>query len=107
MYTQVNLVIHKLDNMSTSSPSYNHDITLSLYSKKKKPIGVNVCVLQSCLTLCLPGSSVLGILQARILEWLPGPPPGDLPNPGIEPLSLMSPTLTGRFFTTSATWQAP
>ena len=26
----------KLDNMSTSSPSYNHDITLSLYSKKKK-----------------------------------------------------------------------
>ena len=26
--------------------------------------------------------------------------PGDLPNPGIEPMSLMSPTLTGRFFTT-------
>ena len=26
-----------------------------------------------------------GILQVRILEWLPGPPPGDLPNPGIAP----------------------
>ena len=32
-----------------------------------------------------PGSSVHGIFQARILEGLPFPPPGDLPNPGIEP----------------------
>ena len=31
-----------------------------------------------------PGSSVRGISQARILEWLPFPSPGDLPNPGIE-----------------------
>ena len=49
-------------------------------------------VAQLCLTLCdsvdcsLPGSSLHGILQARILEWvLPFPSPGDLPNPGIEP----------------------
>ena len=34
------------------------------------------------------------------------PPPGDLPNTGIEPLSLMSPALAGGFFTTSATWEA-
>ena len=89
----------------------------------------------SCLTLCdimdysPPGSSVRGISQARIVEWvaipfskgsshpkvkprsatlqvdslpseppgklgrLPCPPPGDLPDPGIEPVSLMSPTL--------------
>ena len=53
-----------------------------------------VCVLvaQSCLTLCdptdysLPGSSVHGILQARVLEWV-AIPLGDLPNPGIEPRS--------------------
>ena len=32
-----------------------------------------------------PGSSVCRILQARILEWVSFPPPGDLPNPGIEP----------------------
>ena len=32
----------------------------------------------------------MGILQARILEGLPCPPPGDPPNPGIEP---WSPTL--------------
>ena len=35
------------------------------------------------------------------------PPPGDLPNPGIEPTSLMSPALAGGFFTTSATRKAP
>ena len=43
---------------------------------------------------------------SRQEHWsgLPFPPPGDLPNPGIEPASLMS--LTGKFFTTSATWEA-
>ena len=49
--------------------------------------------LQSCLTLCDPmncslsGSSVHGILQARILEWVAFPSPGDLPNPGMESAS--------------------
>ena len=32
----------------------------------------------------LPGSSVHGILQARILEWVACPPPGGFPNPGVE-----------------------
>ena len=32
-----------------------------------------------------PGSSVHGIVQARILEWVAIPSPGDLPDPGIEP----------------------
>ena len=32
--------------------------------------------------------TVHGILQARILEWVPFPSPNDLPNPGIEPRSL-------------------
>ena len=30
--------------------------------------------------------------------------PGDLPNPGIEPISLVSPALAGEFFTTGTTW---
>ena len=33
----------------------------------------------------LPGSSVHGISQARILKWVPFPSPWDLPNPGIKP----------------------
>ena len=53
-----------------------------------------VCsVAQSCPTLCdltdssPPGSSVHGMLQVRIVEWSPCPPPGDLPDSGIEPRS--------------------
>ena len=34
------------------------------------------------------------------------PPPEDLPNPGIEPASLMFPEFEDGFFTTSATWEA-
>ena len=51
---------------------------------------------------CSPlGSSVPGILQARILEWVAMPSsPGDLPDPGIEPASLAYPALAGGFFTT-------
>ena len=48
----------------------------------------------------------MGILQVRILKWVPMASPGDLPNPGIEPSSLMSPALAGGFFTASATWEA-
>ena len=36
---------------------------------------------------------------------LPCPPPGDLPDPGIELASLLSLALAGEFFTTSATWE--
>ena len=46
-----------------------------------------------------PGSSIHGILQARTLEWLPFPSPGDLPNRGIEPEFPASPALAGGFFT--------
>ena len=67
---------------------------------------------QSCLTLwdpidcILPGSSIHGSLQARILEWVAIPPSGDLHDPGMEPMSLTSPALADEFFTTSVTWEA-
>ena len=67
---------------------------------------------QLCPTFCdpmdcsPPGSSVHRILQARILEWSPCPPTGDLSDPGIELTTLMSPALAGWFCTTSATWEA-
>ena len=38
---------------------------------------------------------------------MPCPPPGDLPDPGIKPTSLVSPALAGGFFTTGASWEAP
>ena len=36
---------------------------------------------------------------------MPCPPPGDLPDPGMEPSSVISAALSGGFFTTSATWE--
>ena len=48
----------------------------------------------------------MGMLQARILEWVAMTSSRDIPNPEIKPVSLMSPKLSGRFFTTSATWEA-
>ena len=53
-----------------------------------------------------PSSSVHGIFQAKILDWVAIYFfPGHLPNPGIEPTSLTSPALAGGFFTTSAIWE--
>ena len=47
----------------------------------------------------------LGFSRQEYWSGLPRPPPGDLPDPGIEPVSLMSPTLAGGFFTTCITWE--
>ena len=61
---------------------------------------------QWCPTLCdpmdhsLPGSSVRGISQARILEWFAISSCGESFQPGIKPVSPTSPALAGRFFTT-------
>ena len=90
--------------------------------KLERPFLRRVCVLatQLCLTLCNP--SVHGISQAVACQaplsmafprqdyWSgqPCPPPGDLADPGIEPMSLTSPALADRLgsFTTSTTWEA-
>ena len=54
----------------------------------------------------LPGSSLHGILQARILEWVAllfSTPRGGSGDPGIQPMTPESPALAGGFFTTSVT----
>ena len=54
----------------------------------------------------LPGSVSVGFSRQEYSNGLPFPPPGKLPDPGIEPASHMSSALAGRFFTASATWKA-
>ena len=49
----------------------------------------------------------MGFSRQEYWSGLPCPPPGHLPDPGIEPVSLMSPALAGEFFTTSTAWEAP
>ena len=66
---------------------FTSDNNINMKEKKESEVS------QSCLTLCgpmdcsPPGSSVHGILQARILEWVAMPSPRDLPDPGIEHVS--------------------
>ena len=48
----------------------------------------------------------MGFSRQEYWNGLPCPPPGDLPNPRIKPVSPRSPALAGGFFTTSATWEA-
>ena len=65
----------------------------------------DIVVESLCLTLSAtpmdcspPGSSVHGISQARTLERVAVSSSRDLPNPGVEPASLVSPALAGEFF---------
>ena len=56
-------------------------------------------VTQSCLTLCDPRTIAhqaplsMEFSRQEYWRWLPLPPPGDLPNPGMEPTSPVSPAL--------------
>ena len=86
-----NMHIHV--QMCTCTRTHTHTHTHTHTPKK-----YHTCsVAKLCSILCdprnysPPDSSVHGISQARLLEWLPWPSPGDLPDPGIEP---WSPALT-------------
>ena len=64
---------------------------LQFLSRQTLQGGMKVLVTQLRLTLCNPmdcsstGSSVHGILQTWVLEWVASPSPGDLPDPRIKP----------------------
>ena len=65
--------------------------SLAVHLKLTQPCESAMCsVAQPCLALCgprdcsPPGSSVRGVVQAGTLEWLPLPPPGELPDPGTD-----------------------
>ena len=68
-------------------------------------------IVQTCLFAVLHTVACQARLSmefSRYEYWsrLPFPPPGDLPDPGIKPTSLMSSALAEEFFTTSVTWEA-
>ena len=68
--------------------------------------------LQSCPSLCDLWTVIhqaplsMGFSRQDYWSGLPSPPPGNLPDPGIESESFMSPAMAGRFFTTIGTWKA-
>ena len=91
-----------------------------IQEQKRYRVSVSVCVCvsvlnQSCPTLCnpmgysLPDSSVHGILQARILEWVatPDPPPVDLPDSEIKPASQADSLALSHLGSPQVTWENP
>ena len=57
-------------------------------------------------TLACQAPPSMGFSRQEYWSGWACPPPGDLPNPGIEPISLTSPALEGGFFNSSVTWEA-
>ena len=74
------------------SPEVEHMNTVCVHAQWLSPI----CNPMHC---SLPGSSAHGIFQATTLGWVATSYSGDLPNPGIKPMSFVTPALAGRFFT--------
>ena len=72
---------------------------------------MHVLSAESCPTLCKSmdcsplGTSVHGIIPARKLESVAIFPPGDLPDSGIEPVSLAVLALAGGYFTNELSWK--
>ena len=66
-------------------------------------------VLLSVIPWTLAHQAPLSVGFSRLEYWsgLPRPPPGDLPNPGIELMSPVSPALAGGFFTTEKPGKLP
>ena len=73
--------------------------TLSLFNR------VRLCKILWAVARQAPLS--VGFSRQEYWSGLPCPPPGDLPDPEAEREFLMCPGLAGKFFTTSATWEAP
>ena len=77
-----------------------------------KAVCMHTKLFQLSLTVCdpmdcsPPGSSFHGILQAKILEWVAMPSSRRSSQPRNRIHLSMSPALAGRFFTTSASWEA-
>ena len=88
--------------------------TDKIFFKRKKKIDglwvlshfshVQLCAILWTIACQAPLS--MGFSRQEYCSGLPCPSPGDLPDPGIKPIGLMSSALAGGSFTTSAMWEA-
>ena len=88
-------------------PQAIHCLLLNLSKPAWIALLIRASILVSCIwlfatlwTLSHQASLSMGFSQQEYWSGLPFPSLGDLPDPGIEPASLLSPALAGRFFTT-------
>ena len=104
--------IHTLNNLSNCILSCSIIICLNCFFRVHLCCYVHVPshfshvrLFATLWTVALQAPLSMGFSRQEYWSGLPCPPPGDLPDPGIEPTSFMSPALAGRFFTTHATWE--
>ena len=74
--------------------------------RKRKRVFSRVLLFVTPRTLARQAPLPMKFSRQEYWSSLPFPPPGDLPNSGIEPVSLTTPALACRFFTNSTTWEA-
>ena len=101
-------------------PMMSNRVKRDLRFPVKNPVFYSLYTLCACMLSCfscvqlfatlwtVPRQAPLsmGFSRQEYQSGLPCPTPGDLPYPGIEPVSLVSPALAGGFFTTRPTWEA-
>ena len=119
VYTGVSAEPHNMSSIGEGA--FVHDAAIlfpHMHSLKRLESQICVCVLSrfshlsptlcdSLWTVALQILLYMGFFRQGYWRGLPFPPPGDLPDLGIEPVSLTSPALAGGFFAISATWEAP
>ena len=95
---------------------YTCNWIIVLYSRNQHNTGNQLCggkslsrvqLFATLWTVAHQAPLSMGFSRQGYWSGLPHPPPGDLPNPGIEPESVMSPALAGGFLNASTTWEAP
>ena len=83
------------------------DLTPTLKGYYFRDASTCACSLLLSAALCSPMDCLsVGFSRQEYWRGWPCPPPGSLPDTGMESTSLMSPALAGGFLTTSATWEA-
>ena len=111
----LSLVMRMSFNLQIQGVYLSHDRFISSFRERERRVKLSLLhcakLLQLCPTLCNPvdcrpsGSSVDGILQARILEWVAVPSSRGSSQPRDWTRIFMSPALAEGFFTTSITWE--
>ena len=117
MYTLICVYMHIYKYFYRGPPVITFAFSILIYTMKEIHIATPIPTLSFCVCVCvcvfscvqlfvIPGTVALqaplsmGFPKQEYWSELPFPSPVDLPDPGIEPVSLVSPALAGIFFTT-------
>ena len=102
-------VDHNMVSLGTPAPpphpapeSAGHTLHVCLLS-----CFICVCLFETLWTVACQAPLTMGFSRQEYWGGLPHPPPGDLPEPGIEFVPFTSPASADRFFTASTTWEVP